>query len=52
MAGEVLQAIGRLANPTDPMKLAIYGGSYKTFIGLFSLLGVTEKHPEFAEIGM
>ncbi|KIO30739.1 hypothetical protein M407DRAFT_147712 [Tulasnella calospora MUT 4182] len=50
LTAEILNLLNRMANKSDPLKLALYAGSYKPFLSFFQLTGVTATHPELAGI--
>ncbi|KAF7351890.1 hypothetical protein MVEN_01150700 [Mycena venus] len=47
----IFSALTRIANSTDPLKLAINGISYKSFISLFNLTEAAKANLEIASIG-
>jgi hypothetical protein len=51
MLPSIFSALTRIANQTDPLKLAINGISYKPFISLFNLTEATKANPEVGGIG-
>ncbi|KAJ6624753.1 phosphoglycerate mutase-like protein [Mycena sp. CBHHK59/15] len=50
MLPSIFSALMRIANQTDPLKLAINGISYKPFISLFNLTEAAKAHPDIAGI--
>jgi len=50
MLPSIFSALTRIANETDPIKIAINGISYKPFISLFNLTEATTSDPEIAGI--
>ncbi|KAK7042209.1 histidine phosphatase superfamily [Favolaschia claudopus] len=50
MLPSIFSALTRIANQTDPLKLAINGISYKPFISLFNLTEAAKANPEIAGI--
>lgn len=42
----------RIANSSDPLKLAYNAGSYKPFISLFKMTGAADENPELRGFGM
>ncbi|KAJ7165129.1 phosphoglycerate mutase-like protein [Mycena filopes] len=50
MLPSIFSALTRIANGTDPLKLALNGISYKPFISLFNLTEATKTNPEIAGI--
>jgi len=50
MLPSIFSALTRIANETDPLKLAINGISYKPFISLFNLTEAARANPEIAGI--
>jgi hypothetical protein len=51
MLPSIFSALTRIANQTDPLKLALSGISYKPFISLFYLTEATKANPEVGGIG-
>jgi hypothetical protein len=51
MLPSIFSALTRIANQTDPLKLALNGISYKPFISLFDLTEATKANPEVGGIG-
>jgi hypothetical protein len=51
MLPSIFSALTRIANQTDPLKLAINGISYKPFISLFNLTEAAKANPDIAGIG-
>ncbi|KAJ6597460.1 phosphoglycerate mutase-like protein [Mycena vulgaris] len=50
MLPSIFSALTRIANQTDPLKLAINGISYKPFISLFNLTEAAKANPEIGGI--
>ncbi|KAJ7677664.1 phosphoglycerate mutase-like protein [Mycena rosella] len=46
----IFSSLTRIANQSDPLKLALNEISYKPFISLFNITAATEKNPEIAGI--
>jgi prostatic aicd phosphatase len=51
MAYTIINNFNRLANASDPLKLAYNAISYKPFISLFNMTGVAQAYPELQGIG-
>ncbi|KAJ7121082.1 phosphoglycerate mutase-like protein [Mycena epipterygia] len=50
MLPSIFSALTRIANESDPLKIAINGISYKPFISLFNLTEATKTNPEVGGI--
>ncbi|KAJ7677659.1 phosphoglycerate mutase-like protein [Mycena rosella] len=50
MLPSIFSALTRIANESDPLKIAINGISYKPFISLFNLTEAAKANPEIAGI--
>jgi hypothetical protein len=51
ISAPILNAIASIADSEDTTKLVFQGISYKPFLSLFKMTGVTELNPQLAGIG-